>query len=135
MTDNPVDIVRAWARAAQEFDAEAAVVLMHEDVEFVTMHRGTQIGLDAVRGWVDRQTYGVATHLVPQRYFHRGNTVVVDMLAELREVETGELFEGQARALSFRVSEQRITRFKVHPDLASAFTDTGLRDADAPEPA
>src|SRR3712207_5209914 len=97
--DSPVDVVRSWNLAAREGDAEALVALSHEDFEMVTMHRGTQRGHDAVRGWVEKQTYGLAMHIEPKRYFHRGETVVVATHVEMRWVETGEVAEVQEGAV------------------------------------
>jgi len=128
-------VVRAWYRAAEAFDADALAAVSHDDFEWVTIHRGTQLGHGALTDWVQRQSYGVALHIEPQRYFQRGNTVVAETRTEWRYVDGGELAQTSSGAAVFEVRDDRVARLLSHDDLASALASTGLTEADLARPA
>src|SRR5919107_114334 len=74
---------RSWQEAMNARDAERLVALAHDDVE-VEGPRGLGRGTDLLRAWMDRQAGQVGLHLEARRWFARGDTVVVDQLAEWR---------------------------------------------------
>jgi len=95
MSEAPVlPVVRAWHEAMNARDTERLVALAHDDVE-VAGPRGVGRGTDLLRAWMDRQAGQAGLHLEARRYFVRGDTVVVDQLAEWRTAATGEVAEGQ----------------------------------------
>ena len=122
-------VARAWEQAWNARDADALVALVHEDLEIVTIHRGTRHGRDALRAWVARQTYGVAMHVAMVRVFERGDVAVAETRTEWRYVDGGELAEISSGALAFLVRDERIARVTVHPDLATALAASGLTES------
>lgn len=133
MPGSPLEVIRSWDAAAEAGDAEALAALVHEDFEMVTMHRGTQHGRDAARGWLERQSHGVGMHVRPRRFFQRGGTVAVDAIIEMRWVETGEVAETRDGAAVFEVRDGLVSRLTVHPDIESALAAAGLDESDEAE--
>ncbi len=131
MTASPVEVVRSWERAAAALDADAVVALCHEDVAMHTPHRGVLHGHEGIRGFLARQSYGVAAHFLPVRLFNRGDVVVAETRVEYRWVDTDEVGETAERAVAFELRDGRIARIVVHEDLASALAAEGLSEADA----
>ena len=122
------DLARAWEQAWSARDADALVALVHDDLEIVTLHRGTLHGPDALRAWVARQTFGVAMHVAMVRIVARDDVAVAETRTEWRYVDGGELAETSSGALAFAVRDGRIARVTVHPDLATALAATGLAE-------
>lgn len=129
-----IDVVRAWIAAAKAFDADALVATAHEDFEWAGMRREIQRGNDALKAWVERQTYGVAMHVNAVPYAQRGDTVVAEGCAEWRDSYTGELVETERGALVFVIREGKVARLSVHPDLTAGLSAGGLSEADAFDP-
>ena len=127
---DPVAVVEAYGEAFNARDADALVALTDEDVELVSP-RGVDRGHGAVRDAVARQTYGVGMHLVPGRFFHRGDLVVAEGAVELRFVASGELADRFAACAIYTVRDGRVTRVDPRLDLASALAAAGLAEADA----
>src|SRR4029450_186055 len=90
----PLTAARAWQEAMNARDAERLVALAHDDVE-VEGPRGVGRGTGRLRAWMARQAGEVGLHLEARRWFARGDTVVVDQLAEWREAGTGGGVGGQ----------------------------------------
>ena len=126
----PLDVIRAWNRAAEDRDADALAALVHDDFEMVTMHRGTQHGPEAMRGWVERQAHGLGMHVVPRRFFARGETVAAETIVEMRWVESGEVAERSEGAVVFEVRDGLIQRLTVHPGIDAALEAGGLEESD-----
>jgi uncharacterized protein (TIGR02246 family) len=118
----PLDVVRAYNQAYHARDLEGMLALVHEDCEFVTLHRGVMRGHDSVRAFMDRQTYGVTMVPTNQRYFVAGDTVVVHGVIEWRYVDSGELAGRDEGATMCTVRNGRIVRFAIHEDLESALS-------------
>jgi limonene-1,2-epoxide hydrolase len=125
----PVEVVKAWTAAYNARDAEALVALAHEDVELLSP-RGVEHGHEAVRESVRRQSYGVGMHVAAQRYFHRGQHVVIAGNIELRFVDSGELAERLEAAAAFDVRDGRVARVEPHADLPAALTAAGVDPSD-----
>ncbi len=112
-----------------DFDEGALIALADEDLELVTPV-GTQRGHDALRGWLAKQTYGVAPRFEGRRVFVRGDTVVVDLHLEFRYVDGGEVAGSQDLAIGFAIQDGLVRRITAHPDLGSALSVSGLDEAD-----
>lgn len=110
-------------------DTERLVALAHDDVE-VAGPRGVGRGTDLLRAWIDRQSGEAGLHLEARRYFVRGDTVVVDQLAEWRTAATGEVAEGQEVGSVLVVRDGRVAAFARHPDLGAALHAAGLGPSD-----
>lgn len=124
-----LDVVRAWGRAMASFDEPALLALADEEIEIVAPG-GTRRGHDALRAWLEKQTYGVAPHLEQRRYFVRDDTVVVDLHVEYRYVDGGELAGSGDAGVVFAIGDGLVSRITAHLDLASALAAAGLDAAD-----
>jgi ketosteroid isomerase-like protein len=129
----PLAAARSWQEAMNARDVERLVALAHDDVE-VEGPRGVGRGTDLLRAWMDRQTGGVGLRLEARRWFARGDTVVVDQLAEWREAGTGAVVERQEVGSVLVVRDGRVARFARHPDLGAALHAAGLGPADEVAP-
>ncbi len=125
-----LDVVRAWGEAMAGFDEPALLALADEEIEIVAPG-GTRRGHDALRGWLEKQTYGVAPRFEQRRYFANDDTVVVDLHVEYRYVDGGELAGSGDAGVVFAIGDGLVSRITAHPDLASALTAAGLDAADA----
>jgi ketosteroid isomerase-like protein len=124
---------RSWQAAMNARDVERLVALAHDDVE-VEGPRGVGRGSGLLRAWMDRQAGEVGLHLETRRWFARGDTVVVDQLAEWRSAGTGEVVERQEIGSVLVVRDGRVARFARHPDLGAALHAAGLGPADEVAP-
>jgi len=124
-----LEVAAAWERAMNDFDEEALIALAHEDLELVTPG-GTRRGHDALKGWLTKQTYGVAPRFETRRVFVRGENVVADLHVEFRYVDGGEVGGSQDTAIVLVVQDGLVRRVTAHPDLSSAFSASGLDEAD-----
>lgn len=130
MSEAPVlAVVRSWHEAMNARDTERLVALAHDDVE-VAGPRGVGRGTDLLRAWIDRQSGEAGLHLEARRYFVRGDTVVVDQLAEWRTAATGEAAEGKEVGSVLVVRDGRVAAFARHPDLGAALYAAGLGPSD-----
>ena len=134
MSEVPVlPVVRAWHEAMNARDTERLVALAHDDVE-VAGPRGVGRGTDLLRAWMDRQAGQAGLHLEARRDCVRGDTVVVDQLAEWRTAATGEVVEGQEVGSVLVVRDGRVAAFARHPDLGAALHAAGLGPSDEVAP-
>jgi hypothetical protein len=124
-----LEVAQAWGRAMASFDEPALIALADEEIEIVTPG-GTRRGHDALRGWLQKQTYGVAPHFEPRRYFARDDTVAVDLHVEYRYVDGGEVAGSQDAAVVFAIRDGLVSRIDGHLDLASALSAAGLDETD-----
>jgi hypothetical protein len=106
MPSEPLEVVRAYNEAYHARDLEGTLALVDETCEFVTQHRGVMRGHDAVRAFMERQTYGVAMVPTDQRYFARP--------------ERGGV----------RHDRVALRRVEIHDGLASALAAGGMTQAD-----
>ena len=125
----PLECVHAYLDAFAARDVEGMVALADPGVEFVTP-RGSQWGHQAIRNFMQRQTYGVAMSGELLRTFAGGDTVVTEGRVELRYADTGELAEESRSSTVYVVRDGRLVRLTPQPDLSSALREAGLTDAD-----
>ena len=122
-------MVRSYVAALNARDVERMVELADEDVEFDTP-RGSMRGHDALRGFMERQSFGAAFVVVPRAFYGRDDVVVMDARNELRYVESGELAESFDDAPAFTVRGGRVTRIDMRSDLPVALAAAGLDEGD-----
>ncbi len=124
------DVVREYVRAFDARDVERMVAVAHPEFEAVTP-RGVIRGHDAIRGFMARQTYGVTPVTRFQRYFERGDFVVVFTRFSWRYADTREALEGQDEdAAVYTVRDGQVARFEPFGDLPSALESTGMTEDD-----
>jgi hypothetical protein len=116
---SPRELAEACVEALNARDLDGLLALATENFELVTMHRGT-LTRDDVEGWFERQTYGVAMYVVPERWEERDGGVIMAGTGEWRSVDTGAV-EGSAEvAISFSPRDGRVARAQIHPSLDAA---------------
>ena len=120
-TPPDIALIEDWHAALNAGDADRVVALCGDDVAVVGP-RGTATGAAVVRDWVGR----AGIRLVPERWFHRGNAVVVAQRATWRDPSTGATGTPRPVATAFRVGGGRVERIARHDDLDSALADAGL---------
>lgn len=125
----PVAVVQAWMSAFDRRDTDELFALTSPDLEYARWV-GIEYGHNAIRGFLRRQSYGVALKATALRMFSRGGIVVVESHLEGRYLETGEPAGEQDAGAVFVVRKGRVVRFAPHPDLESAFRDSGLNEDD-----
>ena len=125
----PVDVVRSYNKALGAVDVDAMLAFVHEDCEVVSS-RGVMRGHESVRAFAARQSYGVRMVPAEQRYFARGETVVVYGTVEWRYVESDELAGRDDGATVWTVRNGRIARLEICEELAPALASAGLTRAD-----
>ena len=124
-------MAREWIAALNVQDAERLVELAASDVEFATP-RGVQRGLEVLRSFVARQSYGTALWVEIDRVFTGPDVAVVSGLDEYRSVETGKTVHSSPSATVFHLREGLVVRLSMHDQLASALKEAGLEaDEDA----
>jgi hypothetical protein len=101
------------------------LTLVNDRIEVLTP-RGTERGVQSVREFVERQTYGVGLHIEQPRLYADGGTVVLAACAELRWVDNGDLADASDIAAVFHVHDERIARIEIHDELRSALAAAGL---------
>ena len=124
-TPPAVALVDAWHAALNAGDADRVVALSAVDVRIVGP-RGTATGAAVLRDWVGRS----GIRLQAERWFHRGNDVVVAQQATWRDPETGETGAPLPVATAFRVRDYLVARIARFDDLDAALADAemGLTD-------
>jgi ketosteroid isomerase-like protein len=125
----PVDVVRSYNQALGAVNVDAMLAFVHEDCEIVSP-RGVMRGHESVRAFAARQSYGVRMVPAEQRYFARGETVVVHGTVEWRYVESDELAGRDDGATVWTIRNGRIARLEIHEELGPALASAGLTGAD-----
>lgn len=121
-----LEVVKAWHEVVNAGDIDRLATLVHEDIE-VGGPRGSGYGIALLRDWVVR----AGVRFEPQRFFQRGDEVVVEQRAIWRLPETGETGEPQKVASSFLVRGGRVQRVMRYPDLGTALTVAELDESNA----
>lgn len=129
MSATPVEVATAWADAFADRDGDRAAALCHNDVELRLQHRAER-GHEAVRGLIERQTYGVAPDLTPGRRFARDDRVVAHVDAVLRYVEGGGVAGELSFAVELSVAGGLIREIAVHETLEAALEAAALGEED-----
>ena len=119
--DVPLAVVAAWHDALNAGDGERLAALSHPEVE-VAGPRGIGRGVDILREWVER----AGIRLDPERWFGRGDALVVLQRATWRSPETGEPGEPQMVATAFRIGNGRVRRVARFERLDEALADADL---------
>jgi hypothetical protein len=113
------ELADAWIEAFNARDLDAVLELAADDVEFVTLHRGT-LTRDDFPAFFERQSYGVGIYVIPKRWIEHEGVLVVEATVEFRFVETGDVAGSGDGAASFRGGDGRIARVKLHQSVEAA---------------
>lgn len=113
-----IKVVQDWHEALNHGDIERLVALSADDVE-VGGPRGTSRGAAVLREWFAR----AGLRLEPRQVFQREENVVVEQLAEWRELETNRIVGQQVVATLFVVRDGQIARVIRYEDLEAALAE------------
>jgi ketosteroid isomerase-like protein len=93
------EVLRAAYRAFNERDVDAAVALMHPDVDWPNAWEGGRVvGRDAVADYWRRQFESISSHVEPEGFEHEDAAVTVLVRQVVDDARTGErLSEGRVR--------------------------------------
>ena len=118
-------VAREWIVALNAQNADRLVELAAPDVEFATP-RGVQRGLEVLRSFVARQSYGTALWVEIDRVFVGPDVAVVSGRDEYRSTETGERMDASTSATVFRLRDGLVVRLSMHDRLEAALAEAGL---------
>jgi ketosteroid isomerase-like protein len=108
-------IIRAAYRAFNSRDIDAAVELMHPDVDWPNAWEGGRVrGRDGVRDYWTRQFAAISSHVEPERFTEEPDgSITVHVHAVVRDVSTGELVSDSHIRHRYRLEDGLITRMDV----------------------
>jgi hypothetical protein len=120
LSNDRIEIVRAWHEAVNRGDADAVVALSHGDIE-VGGPRGSARGSALLRDWLAR----TGIQLEPRRWFTSPTEFVVEQIAIWRFPD-GIVTDPQTIASSFAVENGLVTRSVRYDSLMEALAAAGL---------
>lgn len=109
------DILRAAYAAFNARDIEAALELMHPDVEWPNAWEGGRVvGHEAVAAYWRRQFESVSSTVEPERFDHeRDGSIMVTVHQVVRDTKTGELQSDTHVLHRYRLEDGLVTRMDV----------------------
>ena len=122
--DAHVETVQAWHDALNAGDLDHLVALMHDDIAFGGP-RGDGRGVAGVRAWADRS----GIRLEPDRWFVKGDWVVVAQRARWPDPETGGLTAPAPIASAFQLANRKVRRVVRYGSLPEAMAAVGMEAA------
>jgi hypothetical protein len=120
---NPVAVVQAWQKAANEQDIERLLSLSDEQIEIIGP-RGSAYGHQILREWMARAGLTLDT----KRIFANDTAVVVEQHGVWRDVDTKDIKGEADLGSSFRVVDGHVTRYARFDTLALALEDAELTE-------
>lgn len=106
-------------------DHTSLLELLDADVRYNGRH-GDGEGIHLLQEWIQRAT----TTITPRRWFGDGELAVVEVDVQWTSPKTGKVTDSAVWAISFAVSEGRITAISRYADVGEAVTKMGLVDED-----
>jgi ketosteroid isomerase-like protein len=102
------------------------VLAMATDDVTIGGGRGRGQGRNLLDEWVRRKT----TTLTPQRWFVKGDLVVIEELVEWRSRESGNVTDSTLWGMAFTVSDGKIAAIGRYADVGEAVTSSGMMETD-----
>ena len=111
----PHDVIRAAYRAFNERDLDAALALMHPEVDWPNAWEGGRVsGRDAVRGYWTRQFAAISSRVDPESFSDEPDgSVTVDVHQVVHDPQTGELLSDSHVRHRYRLEDGLVTRMDV----------------------
>jgi ketosteroid isomerase-like protein len=111
-------VLRSAYRAFNARDVEAAIDLMHDDVDWPNAWEGGRvIGRAAVRDYWARQFSAISSHVEPERFTEEPDgSITVDVHQVVHDAQTGELLSDSRVRHRYRLSSQLVVRMDVLED-------------------
>jgi ketosteroid isomerase-like protein len=112
---DPHDVIRAAYRAFNERDIDAALALMHPEVDWPNAWEGGRVsGRDAVREYWTRQFAAISSRVDPEAFSDEPDgSVTVDVHQVVHDAGTGELLSDSRVRHRYRVEDGFVTRMDV----------------------
>lgn len=108
-------VLREAYRAFNARDVEAAIALMHEDVDWPNAWEGGRVtGRAAVRDYWARQFVAISSQVEPERFTEEPDgSVTVDVHQVVNDAQSGELLSDSRVRHRYRLSSQLVVRMDV----------------------
>jgi ketosteroid isomerase-like protein len=112
---DPHDVIRAAYRAFNERDIDAALALMHPEVDWPNAWEGGRVsGRDAVREYWTRQFAAISSRVDPEAFSDEPDgSVTVDVHQVVHDAGTGELLSDSRVRHRYRLEDGLVTRMDV----------------------
>ena len=112
---SPEDVLRLAYTAFDERDIDAALELMHPDVDWPNAWEGGRVrGRAAVREYWARQFQAISSHLEPRGFFPEPDgAIAVEVHQVVHDAGTGELISESDVHHRFRFEDSLIVRMDV----------------------
>ena len=109
------EILKAAYVAFNERDLDAAIGLMHPDVDWANAWEGGRVrGRSAVREYWERQFEAISSQVEPEGFFEEADGgVTVDVHQTVRDARTGELLTDSRARHRYRLEDGLIVRMDV----------------------
>jgi ketosteroid isomerase-like protein len=108
-------VLRSAYRAFNARDVEAALVLMHPEVDWPNAWEGGRVvGHAAVRDYWNRQFAAISSNVEPLRFMKESDgSITVDVHQVVHDVHTGELLSDVSVHHRYRLRDSLIVRMDV----------------------
>ena len=125
MTATDIEIVQDFHDKLNVRDTEGLLALATDDVR-VGGPRGSGKGKQLLAEWVGR----ASITMQPQRWFHRGEKVVVEQRASWHAPDGAEEAGSQTVATIFELLDGRIASIARYGNIGEAVTSAGMDETD-----
>lgn len=111
-------ILRAAYAAFNARDVDAAIELMHPDVDWPNAWEGGRVqGHAAVRAYWERQFEAISSEVEPERFTHEADgSIAVDVHQIVHDAKTGELLSDSRPRHVYRLDGGLVVRMDVVED-------------------
>jgi ketosteroid isomerase-like protein len=108
-------ILRSAYRAFNDRDIEAALELMHSEVDWPNAWAGGRVvGRAAVRDYWSRQFAAISSSVEPLRFVEKSDgSIVVDVHQVVRDARSGDLLSDSSVRHSYRLKDGLVVRMDV----------------------
>jgi ketosteroid isomerase-like protein len=112
---NPQDVIRAAYRAFNDRDIDAALELMHPDVDWPNAWEGGRVhGREAVRAYWTRQFEVISGQVEPEAFSEEADgSVTVEVHQVVHDAQSGKLLSDSWVRHRYRLEDGLVTRMDV----------------------
>jgi ketosteroid isomerase-like protein len=109
------EILRSAYRAFNARDIEAAIVLMHPDVDWPNAWEGGRVvGRAAIRDYWNRQFAAISSHVDPEGFTEEPDgSITVDVHQVVHDARSGQLVSDSHVRHRYRLEDGQVTRMDV----------------------
>jgi ketosteroid isomerase-like protein len=112
---NPQDVIRAAYRAFNDRDIDAALELMHPDVDWPNAWEGGRVhGREVVRAYWTRQFEVISGQVEPEAFSEEADgSVTVEVHQVVHDAQSGKLLSDSWVRHRYRLEDGLVTRMDV----------------------